>query len=81
MAITTRRSAASPYAAKIAEIATAKGFDGMDPRHIEAFMRNAHPTFGHLSPDEFVAEVVTGCECVQSWGRGQAEMHAQCWGL
>lgn len=66
----------SLYAAMIKAIAPEH-----DPRHIEAYMRLAHPTLDGLSKEEFRREVTLCAECVRVGGVDAAESNARSFGL
>lgn len=53
---------------------------GFDPRHVEAFMRIAHPTLDHLSPEGFVAEIFVACDCIREAGLAESEALARTYG-
>lgn len=66
----------STYADRIAELAPT-----FDPRHVEAFMRSAHPTLDHLDAVWFAREVRIACQCVTTGGEPFAEQIARSYGL
>ena len=53
---------------------------GFDPRHVEAWMRLAHPTLDHLSPVEFGAEIFAACDCIRGAGLAESEALARTYG-
>jgi len=69
------------YSDRIREILTSNGYLGVDPRHIEAYMRVEHPTLDGLSLQTFMKEVQIGVECVRDGGVGAAENLAESFGL
>ena len=58
-----------------------RGYPDIDPRHVEAFIRVARPTFNGLSDEEFKFEIEIGIGCVLEAGPIVAEHSAQSWGL
>lgn len=77
-AATPRRS---HYQQRIAERLAVTGRLGIDPRHIEAFMRLEYGTLDHLSAAAFDREIATGVECVETCGSDEAEALASSFGL
>ena len=57
------------------------GISGIDPRHIEGYMRLEHSTLSNLSPAQFKAEVSLCSECVLQGGVERAEENAMSFGL
>lgn len=57
------------------------GTNGFDPRHVLAYIYTGHSTLGHLSRDDFRAEIKIAIECIRTAGHYQAERCAQSWGL
>jgi hypothetical protein len=51
------------YRKAILEVLARSGRAGIDPRHVEAFMRLEHSTLDGLSRDRFREEVEVGAEC------------------
>lgn len=54
---------------------------GVDPRHVEGYMRLQHSTLSHLSKSEFNREVRVSVACVREGGTEAAERNAQSFGL
>jgi hypothetical protein len=69
------------YSDWIREILASNGYLGVDPRHVEAYMRVEHSTLDGLSVQAFVKEVQVGIECVRAGGAGAAEDLAESFGL
>lgn len=69
------------YQRMIAERMERMNIAGVDPRHIEAFMRCEHGTLDGISPDQFNAEVQTCAACVGKVGQEQSESLAASYGL
>lgn len=55
--------------------------DGIDPRHVEAWMRLEHPTLDGLSPAQFATEVRAGFLLVRASGSEESERLARSEGL
>lgn len=70
-----------PYQQFISEEISRQGKIGIDPRHVEAYMRLEHSTLDDLSPAGFSKEVSIGIECVETGGIINAERNAQSFGL
>jgi hypothetical protein len=71
----------SHYQQHIAERLALTGNIGIDPRHIEAFMRLEHPTLDGLSRGQFASEVDISAACVQQAGPAESEQLAESFGL
>lgn len=69
------------YQNKVREELASQGRIGIDPRHIEAYMRLEHSTLDGLSRSQFSAEVSIGIACVDADGEENAERCAQSFGL
>jgi hypothetical protein len=54
---------------------------GINPRHVEAFMRLEYGTLDALSPDKFTREVKMAAECVKAAGPQESEGLASSYGL
>ena len=54
---------------------------GIDPRHVEAYMRLGHSTLDGLTPAQFRREVHLGVQCIQVGGIDMAERTARSFGL
>ena len=54
---------------------------GVDPRHVEAWMRIEHPTLDALSPAEFRAEALAAADCTTDAGPTPSEALAASLGL
>jgi len=67
----------SQYSAQIAAIIPS----GIDPRHVEAYMRLEYSTLDHLSRTAFVREVHIAVNCMVAAGRAASERLAQSFGL
>lgn len=61
----------------------AKGLvpQGIDPRHVEAYIRLNHSTLNHLDWPEIRREVRIALGCIKHGGMEQAESCAQSFGL
>ena len=57
------------------------GMSGIDPRHIEGYMRLEYSTLNGLSASQFRAEVSLCAECVVQGGVERAEENAMSFGL
>jgi len=55
-----------------AEIAR-QGYIGMDPRHVEGYMRVGHSTLDGLSWRQFQKEIAIGIECTRIDGTANAD--------
>jgi hypothetical protein len=71
----------TPYTQTIRETVARLGYLGVDPRHVEAYMRLDHPTLDGLSRSQFVSEVKIAVQCVDAAGVVSAERCAQSYGL
>lgn len=69
----------TPYTDRIA--ALLNPISGLDPRHVEAYMRVGYPTLDHLSVRQFAHEVKVACDCIRDGGTDMAERIAQSYGL
>jgi len=69
------------YQQRIREELARMGRLGMDPRHVEAYMRLEHSTLDGLSPAAFRREVHIGAECVDAAGLIDAESCARSFAL
>lgn len=58
-----------------------QGHIGIDPRHVEGYMRLEHATLDNLSFAQFKEEVKIGIACVIEDGKENAEKNAQSFGL
>lgn len=58
-----------------------QGAIGIDPRHVEGYMRLEHGTLSQLSRERFNEEVGIGIECVRADGTRNAEALAKSFGL
>lgn len=76
-----RRVAFSPYYDRIRTEIAQQGAIGIDPRHVEAYMRLEHSTLDGLSGSQFSSEVGVGIACVRHEGLDIAERCAQSFGL
>jgi hypothetical protein len=57
------------------------GTQGCDPRHVLGYIYTGHSTLGHLSREDFVAEVKLAVQCVHTAGPFASERCAKSWGL
>lgn len=57
--------ALSHYQQRIAAVPATRG---VDPLHVEAWMRLEHPTLDHLSPGRFALSATIAAECARSAG-------------
>lgn len=71
----------SYYEDNIRQEIARQGHIGVDPRHVEGYMRLEHPTLDGLSWDQFRDEVSIGIACVRSDGAQNAERNATSFGL
>lgn len=55
--------------------------DGIDPRHLEGFIRLQFGTLGHLDWPTIRREVKIGISCIKEGGIGMAEQNARSFGL
>lgn len=69
------------YQARIAVQLHREGIAGVDPRHVEAFIRVGYGTLDHLSSSAFTEEVRISAQCVRAIGKAEAEALAQSFGL
>jgi len=58
-----------------------QGHIGIDPRHVEGYMRLEHSTLDGLNSAQFRREVSIGIECVIADGTTHAEILAKSYGL
>lgn len=60
-----------------------KGYvpEGVDPRHIEGYMRLQYPTLGHLDWPTIRREVKISVVCIKQGGVDAAERNARSFGL
>lgn len=63
------------------EIAKMPIAQGVDPRHVEGYMRLQYSTLSHLSRSEFAREVRISVACIREGGTEAAERNAQSFGL
>jgi hypothetical protein len=71
----------SYYRDSIAQEIARKGHIGIDPRHVEAYMRLEHSTLDGLSAIQFKKEVLIGIDCTIADGIINAERLAKSFGL
>lgn len=69
------------YQQAIREMAALLGRIGIDPRHVEAWMRLEHPTLDALSRERFRTEVEIAIACIDHDGDEASERLAQSFGL
>ena len=69
------------YQKAIAERLAKIKVEGIDPRHIEGFMRLQYSTLSHLDSRTFNREVKLGVACVREGGKDAAERNAVSFGL
>jgi len=53
----------------------------IDPRHVEAWLRQEHATLDHLSSKEFFMQAITAIQLIREGGKEVAEQLAQSLGL
>lgn len=71
----------SPYQTDIATIIAATGNIGVDPRHVEGWMRQERPTLDALSKSTFRELAIGSIECAKSSDRHINELMAEWCGL
>ncbi|MGE0229469.1 MAG: hypothetical protein AB7U23_13280 [Dehalococcoidia bacterium] len=71
----------SPYRQTIREHLAQAGRLGVDPRHVEAWMRIEHPTLDALTPAAFRAEALVAADCTTDAGPTPSEALAASLGL
>ena len=71
----------TPYTDQIRQTLARLGHIGVNPRHVEGYMRVEHPTLDGLSPRQFSAEVKFAVECAVADGPENAESVAESFGL
>jgi len=71
----------SGYTTLIREHAATLGFIGVDPAHIEAWMRVEHGTLDALSPAQLRSEVLIAIECVRAATSADNDALAASYGL
>lgn len=71
----------SPYFETIRSEIARQGHVGVDPRHVEAYMRLEHSTLDGLSRSQFASEVGVGIACTLTDGTVNAEACAKSYGL
>ena len=76
-----KQEAGEMYQQTIREDLARIGRIGIDPRHIEAYMRLEHGTLDALSKERFRGEVALCAECVIADGILNAESLAKSYGL
>lgn len=54
---------------------------GVDPRHLEGFIRLQYSTLGHLDWPTIKREIKIGVACIREGGTDAAERNAQSFGL
>ena len=69
------------YQQAIAQYLSKRGVIGVDPRHIEGFMRLQYSTLSHLDERTFNKEIRIGIECIKEGGKDAAERNAKSFGL
>jgi hypothetical protein len=69
------------YQQSIREEIARLGHIGIDPRHVEGYMRLEHSTLDGLSKKQFSDEVKIGIECTLADGEANAERNARSYGL
>lgn len=69
------------YQNKIRETVSALGKIGVEPRHVEAWMRVEHPTLDHLAPKQFREAVALAIESTEVGGADMSEKLARSFGL
>ena len=71
----------SGYQQTIRETAARLGLVGVNPRHVEAWMRLEHPTLDGLSRSRFRDEVEVAIACIDRAGDDRSESLARSFGL
>ena len=71
----------TPYYESIRNEIAKQGKIGIDPRHVEAYMRLEHSTLDGLTKSQFNSEVSIGIQCVEYAGADSAESCAQSFGI
>ena len=71
----------SAYEKSIREISWKEGRPGVDPRHVEAYMRQENPCLDGLSKAEFAREVRIAIGQIDIFGIDEAEELALAGGL
>lgn len=79
--MSTTAAPRSHYQRTIAEILAVSGHLGMDPRHVEAFMRIEYGTLDHLSRERFAALARDCAQDVLAAGPDESETFAVSMGL
>lgn len=69
------------YAKQIIRIIDAHGWTDVQPRWIEAWMRDEHGTLDSLSPSEFAREVATARDVALAAGADMSNLLAQSYGI
>lgn len=69
------------YQNTIRRILAAGGRRDIDPRHVEAWMRNEHRTLDHLSVWQFADEVDLALRLIAASGTKESERLARSYGL
>jgi hypothetical protein len=69
------------YTQMIREALAAQGRIGVNPLHVEAWMRVEHGTLDHLSPSRFRSEVRTATACMDASTIDTNNRLAQSYGL
>lgn len=72
---------ASPHASFIVERLNILGLGRENPRHVEAWLRVAHPTLDALSLEEFDGEILLAAATIREAGSEMAERLAASFGL
>ena len=71
----------SSYQQLIREIVAKQGRIGVDPRHVEGWMRVEHGTLDALSRRDFEREVAISISCIDASGVGESEKLALSYAL
>ena len=69
------------YQKMIREVLARSGKVGVNPRHVEAWMRVEYPTLDAMSAGRFVDEVIVAADCVAHAGPAESEALAASFGL
>jgi hypothetical protein len=71
----------SPYQTDIAAIVAATGNIGIDPRHVEGWMRQERPTLDAISKASFRELAIESIECAKASDSHTNELMAEFCGL
>jgi len=80
-ALLCRERRIAMYQQTIREMAAALGYVGINPRHVEAWMRIEHSTLDWMDRNRFRDEVEIAIACIRHAGPDKSESLAQSYGL